>query len=134
MDYVNTKAKGEISEGHVIAHLLKRGFSVSMPFGDNQRYDLILDDGNRLWRVQVKTARRCDGGIIFQTASVNGFTGVRRTYAGQIDLFLVYSPDLNKVYRIPVEECGAYNFKLRTEPTKGGPSSTVKWAKDYELP
>jgi PD-(D/E)XK endonuclease len=131
--YVNSKAKGEISEGHVIARLLKMGYSVSIPFGNNQRYDLILDDGERLWRVQVKTARRCNGGVIFKTASVNGFTGVQTTYVGQIDLFLVYSPDLDKVYRIPIEACGASNFTLRTDPPKGGPMNTIKWAKDYEM-
>lgn len=130
---MNTKAKGEISEGHVIAHLLKKGYSVSMPFGDNQRYDLILDDGERLWRVQVKTARRTSGGVLFKTASVNGFTGVQTTYVGQIDIFLVYSPDLDKVYRVPIGECGASNFTLRTEAPRGGPTSTIKWAKDYEI-
>src|ERR1700722_20863357 len=34
-----------------------RGFGVSKPFGDNERYDLILDGGQRrLWRVQVKSS------------------------------------------------------------------------------
>lgn len=131
---MNSKAKGEVSEGHVIAHLLKLGHSVSMPFGDNQRYDLIWDDGGTLWRVQVKTARRVEGGIAFNCASVNGFTGKRTTYVGQIDMFLVYSPDLDKVYRVPVEEVGASNFKLRIEPTKGGPKTTMNWAADYEFP
>jgi hypothetical protein len=55
---VNSKAKGEISEGHAIAQLLTHRYAPSMPFGDNQRYDLIVDDGERLWRAQVKTARR----------------------------------------------------------------------------
>jgi PD-(D/E)XK endonuclease len=59
--------------------------------------------------------------------------GVQTTYVGQIDLFLVYSPDMDKVYRIPIEECGASNFTLRTDLPKGGPTSTIKWAKDYEM-
>jgi hypothetical protein len=71
---VNTNSKGEISEGHVIAYLLKRGYAVSIPFGNNQRYDLILDDGDRLWRVQVKTARMRAGCLMFNCYS-SGYKG-----------------------------------------------------------
>jgi cupin superfamily acireductone dioxygenase involved in methionine salvage len=30
---------------------------VSIPFGENHRYDLIADDGERLLRIPVKTGR-----------------------------------------------------------------------------
>lgn len=130
---MNSKAKGEISEGHVIAHLLKLGYSVSMPFGDNQRYDLILDDGERLWRVQVKTARLQRGCLVFSAASVNGFTGKKTDYRGQIDIFLAYSPDTDKVYRAEVDDAGRNEVWLRIEPAKGGPTTTIRWASDYEL-
>lgn len=131
---MNSKAKGEISEGQVVAHLLKLGYSVSMPFGNNQRYDLIWDDGSRLWRVQVKTANFSKGCLIFSCASINGFTGARTPYHGQIDVFLVYSPHTDKVYRVPVEETGTSSIWLRVDPAhKFGPKSTIRWARDYEL-
>src|SRR5271167_4592153 len=41
-----------------MAFLLKAstlGFGVAKPFGDSERYDFILDSGERLWRVQVKS-------------------------------------------------------------------------------
>jgi hypothetical protein len=28
------------------------GFGVAKPYGDSERYDFILDSGERLWRVQ----------------------------------------------------------------------------------
>jgi len=31
------------------------GFEVAKPYGDSCRYDFILDSGERLWRVQVKS-------------------------------------------------------------------------------
>jgi hypothetical protein len=31
-----------------------RGFGVAKPYGNNERYDVILDRGRRFWRVQVK--------------------------------------------------------------------------------
>lgn len=130
---MNTKAKGEISEGHVIAHLLKLGYSVSMPFGDNQRYDLIWDDRTRLWRVQVKTARMVNGCVAFSAASTNGFTHVKTGYRGQIELFMAYCPQLDRVYRVPVDEVGNTEVRLRVDPPRGVVISTIRWAKDYEL-
>jgi hypothetical protein len=130
---MNTKAKGEISEGHILAHLLKRGYVVSVPFGNNQRYDLIVDDGERLWRAQAKTARMHKGCLVFNCSST-GYNGRREAYHDQIDLFLVYSPDADKVYRIPIKEATATEMMLRIEPTKPrSPLTTIKWAANYEF-
>lgn len=131
--YVNSKAKGEISEGVVIGHLLKLGYSVAIPFGDNQRYDLIVDEDGDLVRAQVKTGRLHNGCVMFGACSVNGFTGKRTPYTGQIEVFLVYCPPLDKIYRVPVEHCGIKEGILRVEPTKGGPKTTIRWAADYEI-
>lgn len=38
---MNTKTIGEISEMMVVARLAQKGFTVSRPVGDNQRYDAI---------------------------------------------------------------------------------------------
>jgi hypothetical protein len=132
---MNSKAKGEVSEGHVIASLLNHGYSLSVPFGDNQRYDLIVDDGERLWRAQVKTGRIRGGCLRFNCASINVLTQHRISYHGQIDLFLVYSPDTGKVYRVPIGEAPNAEMSLRLQATKGtkGPRSTIRWAADYEL-
>jgi len=32
------------------------GLAVAKPFGDNEHYDVIVDAGDRMWRVQVKSA------------------------------------------------------------------------------
>jgi hypothetical protein len=131
---VNSKAKGEISEGLVIAHLLKLGYSISMPFGDNQRYDVIVDDGDRLWRAQVKTGRLRRGCVIFNCVSLNAFTQQRFSYRGQIDMFLVYCPDTEKVYWVPIEKATSSEMWLRVDqPSRKGPHATIKWARDFEL-
>ena len=100
----------------------------------NQRYDLIVDDGQSLQRAQCKTGRLLKGCVAFKTASVNGFTGTRRTYRGEIDIFLVYCPDNDKIYRVPINATGESATQLRVEPLRSGaPRSTVKWARDFEL-
>jgi hypothetical protein len=130
---VNPKSRGELSEGLTIAHLLKNGYSLSMPFGDNQRYDLIVDDGERLHRAQVKTARLRDGVLRFNCCSTNVLTQKRTHYKGQIDVFLAYSPDLDRVYWVPVEDAPVTEMCLRVDAARSGKGAPSKMASDYEL-
>jgi hypothetical protein len=51
----NPRKQGEIGLGAAIAHFTAAGWSVSIPLADNQPYDLVVDDGAALHRVQVKT-------------------------------------------------------------------------------
>ena len=34
----------------------RKGFGVAKPYGENERYDVIVDATRRLWRVQVKAS------------------------------------------------------------------------------
>ncbi len=52
----NTKFRGSIAEMQFMLDAARRGFGVAKPFGDNERYDVIVDAPRRLWRVQVKTS------------------------------------------------------------------------------
>lgn len=53
-----TKHRGDAAEMEFMIEASCRGFGVAKPFGDNERYDLILDAGaGRMWRVQVKSSR-----------------------------------------------------------------------------
>jgi len=50
----NSKRTGELSEAAFLHKAQSLGFKVCKPWGDSERYDFILDNGQRLWRVQVK--------------------------------------------------------------------------------
>ncbi len=50
----NTKRIGELAEAAFIVKAASLGFAVSKPWGDSERYDFILDSGQRTWRVQIK--------------------------------------------------------------------------------
>jgi len=130
---LNSKSKGEISEALILARLLELGYSVSLPFGNNQRYDMVVDDGKSLIKAQCKTARVVNGCVSFRVCSTNGFTGEHRTYEGEVDVFLVYCPGTKGFYKIKIEEATKTEVRLRFAPTKGGQSSQVRWAKDFEL-
>lgn len=53
---METHRKGDLTEAVVIAELMKRSVPVSIPFGDNERYDVVAEnpDGSLL-KVQIKT-------------------------------------------------------------------------------
>lgn len=58
-------AQGDIGEARAIYEFVKRGWVVSKPINDKAKYDLIVDDGVSLKRVQVKTSQcksRTSGG------------------------------------------------------------------------
>ena len=116
---MNTKIQGEMTEGMVMARLLKLGEIVLMPFGDNQRYDLALDRGGKLVRIQCKTGRLEDGTIFFKTTSSYYHRGRKSNgYIGQADIFGVYCPANEQVYFVPVAETGTGGCRLRLEPSK----------------
>ena len=47
--------QGNIGMSYAIAYYSSLGYTVSIPLTDTQDYDLIVDDGERLLKVQVKT-------------------------------------------------------------------------------
>ncbi len=51
---------GNFSEMLAAAFFFRMGYSVSKPLGNQKGYDLILDVGDRLLRVQVKTISTVD--------------------------------------------------------------------------
>src|SRR5947207_473641 len=50
----NPTGKGKTSEAVILAALVRLGKSVLIPWGE-ERYDLALDEGGRLVRIQSKT-------------------------------------------------------------------------------
>ena len=106
---MNTKDVGNVSEAKVIARSIELGYTVLEPFGDNDRYDIVVEDEG-FKRVQIKTARPKNGGdkLVFETKSANPHS---EKWDGQytsqdIDVFAVYFPDKEDYFEVPVEECG----------------------------
>ncbi|HEV2739563.1 MAG TPA: group I intron-associated PD-(D/E)XK endonuclease [Candidatus Elarobacter sp.] len=131
----DTKTKGDISELRVAVALAEAGYFVSKPLGENQRYDLIADDGERLHRIQVKTGRLRRGVVIFSCASSHAHRGgTTRPYFGQVEYLAVCCPDTKKVYMIPEQEMTASTAHLRLSPTRNNMVKTIRWASRFELP
>jgi PD-(D/E)XK endonuclease len=82
------KERGEWAELCFMARAAGMGMSVSKPHGDSRRYDVLVETGRRIVRVQVKsTIYRRRG----KEYSLNVMGPGRKRYAeGSVDFFAVY--------------------------------------------
>lgn len=131
----DSKSIGERTEGLVLAALLRRGKTVLLPFGDNQRYDLLVDnkDGS-FTRVQCKTGRLKLGSIRFNTYSTNQ-KGIRKLYLGSADAFGVYCPETDKSYLVPMLDVAniGTTAMLRVDHPKNNQITKIRMAAQYEI-
>ncbi|PSP71103.1 hypothetical protein BRC80_06545 [Halobacteriales archaeon QH_9_66_26] len=131
---METHRKGDLTEAVLIAELMKRSIPVSVPFGDNERYDIVTETpGGGLLKLQVKTGWMTDGTIEFHGTSqhTNATGNVYEEYSGDVDFFLVYCHELESMYLVRENE-----FQTRTslrveEPEQVKPS--INWAEEYEF-
>ncbi|AGB36075.1 group I intron-associated PD-(D/E)XK endonuclease [Natronococcus occultus] len=131
---MNTKQIGDETEAKIMAALIAEGYTVSIPFGDNESYDLVLDTGTTLERVQCKTGWIEDDVVRFKTASKTTSDGdvVRADYGDEIDAFAVRCRETEQLYWVPSEDAGAKSTYLRiAEPEISHPS--VNRAEEYRL-
>ena len=69
----NWKKQGDIGMCYAIAYYSKLGWTISIPVTDSQDYDLIVDNGDSLLKVQVKTTTQVsEYGIPQVNLRVNG--------------------------------------------------------------
>jgi len=124
------------TEAAILSELVRRGYSVLLPFGVNQRYDLVFDLDGRFVRVQCKTGRLHQGVVTFPTRSVrsNRKEILKRGYLGDADLFLVYCPENHQIYAVPVQEAPGDWMSLRVKRPLNNQVRRIRWAKDFELP
>ena len=123
-----------MTEATAINSLIASGFSVSIPFGDNDKYDLIIDNEGELYRIQCKTAWETRKGTLrFNTHSQTTREGEyhESTYEGEIDAFLVRYPDTETLYWIHVENATSQKMELRYESEIDHPS--INWAEQFEF-
>ena len=134
---MDTKKKGNLTELQFLAAFMENECGVSIPYGDNSKYDFIADVNGKLLKIQVKTSSYVDEkqtAIKFSCRSTHlnckGVSNVKYS-KDEIDYFATYWE--NKCYLIPVEECSTQKNLRLTDTTKSGQVKGISFAKDYEL-
>lgn len=127
------KENGEIAEAKAIAELKERGYTVSIPFGENARYDAIIEDGE-LTKIQIKKGWMKNGVIFFGTESTyyNSNGSNEKGYnESEIDTFIVVYED--SIFQVPVEEASKGKMRLRVDPPKNNQTKGINFAENFEL-
>lgn len=123
---------GAAAEAEVARALRLAGIDVYVPlFNPHARVDLVIDGGGGLQRVQCKTSRFAGGAVSFRTCSNTG--NVPRDYRGEVDLFGVWSPELERAFLVPVEGVATRRCYLRIGPAANGQHRGIRWAADHEV-
>jgi hypothetical protein len=132
-----TTLKGAIAEAAIALEATKLGFVVLRPQTEGRRYDLVIDTGPRLLRVQCKWARRKQGVVVIDTSTrrltPHGY--VQTTYArDEIEGVAAYCQELERCFFLPISVvAGRRGFHLRLVPAVNNQEIAINWAAEYEF-
>ena len=127
---------GAIAESAIAAEFVQLGFHVLWPFVA-ERYDMALDLGGRLVRIQCKSAPM-RGDVIVVRARTNrrapeGFRPGTYT-ADEVDVIAAYAPAIKRCFAIPIETFGeSGSLYLRRSAARNGQRAGLHFADDYPL-
>jgi len=114
----------------VASSLLKRGWNVLFPFGENSRYDLVAEKKGKFIKVQVKYVTPLEGALSVGCKSSNNWSVLAYT-PDQIDFYAVYNPQSEKVYFISVRDANKSVVSLRVREPKNNQHTKIRFAKNY---
>ncbi|MDD3087201.1 MAG: group I intron-associated PD-(D/E)XK endonuclease [Candidatus Omnitrophica bacterium] len=127
-----TKQKGDIAEAYVTYLLRDKGFKVLIPWGEDNRYDIVTEKNGIFKRVQVKYATPQNGTLEVRIRSCNNYS-VTRYSPKDVDIIAVYAANINKVYFLPLSEIRNKSLvKLRLEPSRNNQKKFVILGTKYE--
>jgi hypothetical protein len=135
---MNTNQKGEFAQLKVQLRAAEKDVIVSRPTRADVRYDLVLDEGGELSRMQVKYA---DAKSSHSTGVVLVRLDRRKTNASreprcysseEIDGVLAYLPSVDRVVRLGIEQFdGKWSVHVRLKPPLNNQKKGIILAEDY---
>jgi hypothetical protein len=111
---------------------IAEGFAIAKPWGDSERYDFILDNGRRLWRIQVRSTEYewHSGFKIHADIRIKG--RVVLLTSNDVDIIAAYIVPRNIWYIVPIEEATLKALWFNPErSTKGTRWERFREAWDY---
>ena len=131
---IHPKERGQQSEAAVLFEFVRHGLTVLEPFGDNERYDVVIEADEEFHRIQIKTGRLENGRVQFETRSSGTLTRkvAKEKYDGDIDAFAVYAPEIERTFVVPIADAPDTTMGLRVKASKKA-SPNINWAEDYSI-
>ena len=121
----------------IAADLIRRGYKIAIPYGEDWDFDLIVCREEQLERVQCKCSESNGIYITVRCRShslTNGKVMATKHYtAATIDWLAVYDPTTDRCYYIAATELGdgMCEMRLRLQPTLNNQRQFVRRAEDY---
>lgn len=128
--YLSKKKKGDVAELAVAAQCLKNGYQILFPYGEDTRYDFVIEQKGLFRRVQVKYVTPKDGALDVSCRSSNNWS-TRAYTSDEIDIIAVYDSKSGIIYFIDVKIIGKRSLKLRLSASKNNQIKGVRLAEDY---
>jgi prevent-host-death family protein len=131
--------KGAIAEAEVAAAAAQRGIPVLRPMQEHGRYDLGLELGGKILRVQCKWgALDSEAGVVKIRLQSSWCTPTGYVYspytADEIDLVAAYCGDLDRCYLLPRDlAVGRREIWLRLTAPRNGQRACINLAADFEF-
>src|SRR5204862_4033541 len=95
------KHRGELAELAFMRKAATLGFAIAKPWGDSDRYDVVVRVARVFWRVQVKSVLAKAHGTPYYRVKTSG-SGHTRYSADEIDFLVVYIFPEDIWYVLPV--------------------------------
>jgi len=128
--------KGLTTELICMQKFIELGYIVSVPYGNNSRYDLLVDNGTTIWKIQCKTAKLNENGsYTIQTCNKVATATQRRVkHYTKDEIDFIASIIQNQLVIIPVELIEKTASKVfRTELPKYGAKSNCNLIEDFTV-
>ena len=127
---MHRKTKGSIAELAVAGWLMKSGWHVLLPYGENMRYDLAAERSGKFIRIQVKYVTPKNGALYVNCCSSNNWS-VLHYSVRDIDMIAVYNPKSERIYFVPVSQIRKNAMLLRLKPARNGQKKNVRYADTF---
>lgn len=134
---INSKTKGQLSEARVLYEFQKYHIPVCLPWGDNERYDMIAEFDGKFNRIQIKTSNEENNGAVmcYARSSTNHTTNKNlTTYIGEVDYFVFVNQTHDILALVPITDIGTQKtIRLRLTPPSNGQTKNVRYFSDYSF-
>lgn len=127
---------GITTELIVAQKFIEKGYIVSIPYGNNSRYDMIVDTDKDCYRIQVKHASLNDNGsyTVNTSNTVSTTTKNLRKYYTKEDVDFLVTVIENQLVVIPVEMVEHSQSKtFRTVLPQYGTKSNCNLIEDFSV-
>lgn len=133
---MNSKNVGNIGEAKTLAKFVELGIPVYIPFGDNEKADLVAEFNGKLNKIQCKTSVKLgrNNSIVVNAVSTysNSHSTITTRYSqDDADYFSIYNVETDTLVLFPNN--GKYRGKIsiRVTPPLNNQRKDINFAEDF---